>query len=1644
MCPSQPSDQTLFAFDPVPTWLEVPPTTDIAPPVDTLAVSLPISKLTWEDFERLCLRLARVQSDVVGARMYGTPGQSQGGIDLFAHLSESEKYRVYQCKRVKSLEPSLIVAAVDKFLEGSWAERATELVLCSSDELRTAEREEAFETQRKRLKECGITLLPWMAQEVSDLLRARADIVHDFFGQPWVERFCGSEAAATTIARIAPQDVAALRLKLLGLYRAVFAVHDQGLAVGSEQPVALYDRYIVHDLIEADSDDPVPERERAPSPPAGEAPATPDPISRLNVAPSRSRRVSLEYALPAAPEAPRILLGGPGSGKSAALRYIALDLLSEAPRLSSVAQVWGRRLPIWIPFGAWVEQIERGERDPSIIDVVEHWLAQWNEADLFPLIKRALDDKRLLLLVDGLDEWTTEEAAHLALARLRVFAERQAVPVLLTSRPHGLRVLASTLPAWRVSELAPLSRGQQKKMAEQWFEQRHQSASGGAASPPATNQKQAEAALSELHELPDGAALAEVPLLLSILLVLKAEQVELPSNRFKAYAELARHLMLVQPRRRAVSADRRRRASALSDDELETAYAFLAYSIHRNHPTGTVSIATAREYFERVLREESFGLAYAEEASIRLAKELIDVGESVSGLLVKRSPRELGFYHRSIQEHLAATHLSSVSDRDQLEVLAAHAGDPQWRDVILALASRAPSSESVAKIIAAVDSSATDDPITAQRTRELRTEIAAGPGNCSVSTRTSLVELACTEIEEGWCERHRAALLRALLSGLSRQSVKRTLLPRLRRWFPERERHRGQLLRAIGKWSDVEAWGHLRLALINDDHVANRLVAAEVIAARWGGDRAKLAELLVLARRPYAPEIRAAICKALLDGWPDDAMLPEILETGGSSFSPELTLVGILRRLKHGQKDTTDRDALLELLGHSGVRYDWQASLEGALLANWPADIVVRDACLQPLSDRSRPRLSNLSPTVAWRILLEGYPMDDAVAAAIIAELGKEYQHFAHVDWSILGRQFRDHPALAARLESWIDAASTSQNSEVAGAALVGRSQNSKRKLLAYLHLGSQGFWAAGALIQGWGVADVEVADALGKLVGGQNRQAGWFAEWLPEIIGDAEKSYKRLLELLADREVDRSDFVMRGLRKLGRLEGNDEFAKVALARVGEGNEFAEQQIAIALIRSYSSEPAVRDLALKELQNPDGAHAAVAEGFSHDRFICQRVGELVAPLPVDLRRVIADHLCRFGLHDPVTIELCEDFPWEQENEIATCASLAFHRAVAAQGTSQGPSIAVLRRELACYGHYYESRRQAAFAGALELERYELIDAAAETIGDAVPLRVGMSSVYGEPNRPLIRQVMEHWPELERRYPLATLSRLQRRGEVAVDSDLGMEAWAEIADEVERESGAELGLVNWLASADSEVLEPSLLRYLSRREPGSRRLREHCKRILHAPSQSWRYEERLELATQILSQQFGSDEEFWAGIEDDVRQAVHTPYGPLTALMRARPQCSAVQEHAEPLWRSPAGRPARLIFGALCAVGSPSDVVGGVDHYWGLGRSYGAWLYRPLVDRLVRDPELRREIESVIASHRSDAARVAFSVPLAAAEPLPRTLSTQLGEVLARQLGPGATAGFTFDGRVGLARPIPSVIVELMDTQMESSGFAEVF
>lgn len=55
----------------------------------------------WKAFERFCLGFVRAQSDVTDARLYGTRGQAQRGIDIAADLSDG-RTRTYQCRKWQS------------------------------------------------------------------------------------------------------------------------------------------------------------------------------------------------------------------------------------------------------------------------------------------------------------------------------------------------------------------------------------------------------------------------------------------------------------------------------------------------------------------------------------------------------------------------------------------------------------------------------------------------------------------------------------------------------------------------------------------------------------------------------------------------------------------------------------------------------------------------------------------------------------------------------------------------------------------------------------------------------------------------------------------------------------------------------------------------------------------------------------------------------------------------------------------------------------------------------------------------------------------------------------------------------------------------------------------------------------------------------------------------------------------------------------------------------------------------------------------------------------------------------------------------------------------------------------------------------
>ena len=117
-------------FELKPTDILAPPDQIVSTiPVETRDQELPFHGLTWQNFERLCYRLAGHSNQAESWQRYGRQGQAQGGIDIFVRRSD-DHYDVWQCKCYRKFVTGKIKDTVQQFLAGKWKRKTLNLFMC--------------------------------------------------------------------------------------------------------------------------------------------------------------------------------------------------------------------------------------------------------------------------------------------------------------------------------------------------------------------------------------------------------------------------------------------------------------------------------------------------------------------------------------------------------------------------------------------------------------------------------------------------------------------------------------------------------------------------------------------------------------------------------------------------------------------------------------------------------------------------------------------------------------------------------------------------------------------------------------------------------------------------------------------------------------------------------------------------------------------------------------------------------------------------------------------------------------------------------------------------------------------------------------------------------------------------------------------------------------------------------------------------------------------------------------------------------------------------------------------------------------------------------------------------------------------------
>ena len=1198
------------------------------------------------------------------------------------------------------MDASDIENAVDDFLKGRWAASAKRFVFCVRASLADTGLQDAIEAQAVRLLEEGIVFEGVDGTQLSEKLRSHPEIVDDFFGRSWLVAFAGKEVAASLKRPLEVQRVIALRRRLAEIYDARIHQLDPGLNVDPGRPDRrdVRKRFVVPHV---DPANPFLEPSLEPKDWPTEAPGQDDhawqfdeysdrgkpaDFCRPSSEASETRSVAFDNWLLQGERA-LLLTGAPGSGKSTVLRCLALDLVRTPELFPAVNNRLGARIPLLIPFALWSRLAAKEGREVGLAEVIrETFRAFVPQSELEYSFIEALLDERLVLLIDGLDEYSDEQAARTTLATIETFVRTQDVFTIATARPAGLRRLGPVSGHWKTARLVELLPRQQRDLATKLLSDEH-----GVLAPVALRVEQFFQQLEHSGHLQ---SLAGNPLLLHGMLSVAARQIILPNTRFQLFQKLIEILLEVHPNRRATAAAEVEPRSRIfsTDDVRSEALAKLAFEVQARGADAGIDRSDARRVVEGFLADSDGGPAWSKEQARLGARELTDVDADTSGLLVERGPEELAFCHAAFREHLAGLELATWSLEEQVEFMSGHSGDPRWRGAILALLQSLKRRADVEQILQAIWDEQEEAPDSTDRLLLLAEGAFATASLSGTFGRRAALD-SLNRIESGTDDAEGIELLGLALDGPRAGPVGEEIVTRLARWWPGITEWQANLYVQLGRWLPTEELAQtLQLALLGD---RNQLAAAASLAKVFQGSREVGDWLKALVHESINPWVTAAALDALSRGWPSIDGLDSWLHEAEQSPSVQLRAVAGLALFRRGRQGDEGRDSLLRALGTGWNRFtgDIHSEIMDALVTGWADDGELRDACWAGVGRRSAPTY-DIAHVDARSMLMRLYREDPRVPRWVQEQIEtRDYFPFMGTlpGDALLEPILTEHANVRAAVETWFEEEKFSNHDYgAARMAAMLRSDVAKRAMLSRLaETGRYRFWPVWSLLHGWGIDDPEVAAALGSLprIAPEDRQH--IAHHVPAIVGSVDESFRLLIEICDLPEVERTDFVIKGFAALGNEIDDEEAVAAVLPHVrkspamfgGEGG----------LIARFHADPRVRAFALERLQEPSPPLVPIAGVYATDTDIAPLILQRAAPLPTVLRRYIARRASQRFDDEALRQALCECELESDAHAMAQATIGLSYAALATPGEAQVRTEA-LGAQLHAIGPDFDDRR----------------------------------------------------------------------------------------------------------------------------------------------------------------------------------------------------------------------------------------------------------------------------------------------------------------------------------------------------------------
>lgn len=331
---------------------------------------------------------------------------------------------------------------------------------------------------------------------------------------------------------------------------------------------------------------------------------------------------------------PLLIIGGPGSGKSFFLRRCA--------RLGVSDDLFGFSglIPLFVTLGVYAH----GSKCQSLLDFALDWLQAEDASIDLDVVRQAEQSGRVIWLLDGLDE--AADPHNTCVGQINGLVRGSNCPVILTSRPadYGSEGILDA----RVVRMLELEEHEAKSLLTTSLEV-YLTRSGDLV----RRHRAAETLADEILSQPSLRALCQVPLLLTVIALMRRMDARLPTHRIKVYEQATRVFV---ERWSRVRSERPSISNSLEMMDVIRLLGPLALYIVERGRSAIIESSVAQSLIAP-------SLSRLRRADIA-AESLLEVLSDVVGLLVAQPNRCYSFVHPALLDYFAAVELAR---RNRLE-----------------------------------------------------------------------------------------------------------------------------------------------------------------------------------------------------------------------------------------------------------------------------------------------------------------------------------------------------------------------------------------------------------------------------------------------------------------------------------------------------------------------------------------------------------------------------------------------------------------------------------------------------------------------------------------------------------------------------------------------------------------------------------------------------------------------------------------------------------------------------------------------------------------------------------------------------------------------------------------------------------------